>query len=85
MRGSEEYNKAEQQPQSNYHRFQGHLLCYLVTINNHLTFLNEQNTRKKWQFLMQYKFKQKIKENQSVQVCKVNIYQILFVQFVLLK
>lgn len=34
---------------------------------------------------MQYKFKQKIKENQSVQVCKVNIYQILFVQFVLFK
>lgn len=31
---------------------------------------------------MQYKFKQKIKKNQAVQVYTVNIYQILFVQFV---
>lgn len=31
---------------------------------------------------MQYKFKQKIKINQAVQVYKVNIYQILFFQFV---
>lgn len=31
---------------------------------------------------MQYKFKQKIKKNQAVQVYKVNIYQTLFVQFV---
>lgn len=31
---------------------------------------------------MQYKFKQKTKENQDVQVHKVNIYQMLFVQFI---
>lgn len=40
------------------------------------------NTPEKWQFLMQYKFKQKTKKNLDMQVYKVNIYQILFVQFV---
>lgn len=46
MRGNEKYDKVEQQPQSNYHKFQGHLSCQLVSVDNHLTFMNEQNTSK---------------------------------------